>query len=107
MTKTNPGYKPFKKKHVVIWLGDKNELGKSKGGIILDVGDSIENIISRMEEGVIIETSAGCFEGEDWDFAPKIGDEVCFKGYAGSIYEHENNFYRIMEDKFLTTPTIK
>ncbi len=104
--KSNPGYKPFHKKQVVIWIGNRKELETTKGGIILTAQD-VENKLSRAQEGIIVDMSAGCFEGDDWDSRPKIGDEVCFRGYVGSIYEHNDDFYRIMEDKFLTAPSIK
>ena len=106
MTRINPGYKPFRKKQVVLWVANQKEMETSKGGIIMDIQDNIANRISRLEEGVIVGMSSGCFEDMDYEFAPKIDDAVCFKGYSGSIYEHDGNFYRIVEDKFLTTPVV-
>jgi len=64
------------------------------------------NRISRLQEGVVVGLSKSCFEGDEWDFKPKIGDEVCFKGYSGNIYQHKDDFYRILEDKFLTAPAL-
>ncbi len=107
MTRTNPGYKPFRKKQVVIWVANFNEIQMTAGGLYTGDDDSVKNRISRLEDAIIVGMSSGCFEGDDWDHKPEIGDSISFKGYAGSIYEHEGNFYRIVEDKFLTTPTIK
>lgn len=103
MQRSNPGYKPFHKKQVVLWIANEEEERTTQGGIIRSdamVGD----IISRKREGIIVGMSSGCFE--DWEHKPKEGEQVSFRGYSGDIFQNEHDFYRIMEDKFLVTPTV-
>lgn len=105
--KSNPGFKPFHKKQVVVWVANKKDVMTTKSGLHVCSEEEAGNRIARLQEGEIVEITSGCFEGEEWDSKPKVGDKVCFKGYVGNIYEHDENFYRIMEDKFLTAPSIK
>lgn len=104
--RVNPGYKPYQKKRVVLWVANFDEMQKTKSGLYTGLDEDIINRISRLHEGIIVDMSSNSFEGEQWDCKPKVGDAVHFGGFTGTMYENNRDYYRIVEDKFIETPQV-
>lgn len=73
----------------------KTEQGDYKKGFLLHTYASIESEAFRESTGIVIEMGENVFS--NLKNAPKIGDRVVFKPYAGmNIYGDDDQFYRIL-----------
>ncbi len=73
----------------------KTDQGDYKKGFILHTYPTIESAAFRETTGIVVEMGENVFP--NIKKAPKIGDTVVFKPYAGmNIYGDDDQFYRIL-----------
>ena len=89
---------------LIIWVDKplegvvKTEQGDYKKGFLIYSYENIEHAAFKETTGVVVEMGENAFP--NLKKAPKVGDRVVFKPYAGmNIYGDDDQFYRILSWK--------